>query len=169
VWSRQIGMPDQAGKGLCLASAAWDRPTGKLYLASNATTIGGTSYAGSVREVNPGSGQVEWAKGLPCAVLGTPTLDAATGVLTVTLWRACSTNGSQAVYLLNAATGGVLGKLPLGAAGYAQPVFAGSHLIVASMSGQLAAYSAAATAAPACTGWCTGQPTRPPQLVPPVP
>ena len=117
----------------------------------------GHTYNGSVREVNPDTGTTRWATGLDCGVLGTPALDAATGVLAVASWTQCR-RGSPAVYLLNAATGGILGTLPLSAGGFAQPVFAGRYLLVADESGQVVAYTPAAAAGHVrCTGWCNAR------------
>jgi outer membrane protein assembly factor BamB len=155
VWSRQIGASADTGQGLCLTSAVWNRHTSRLYLAGNATTIGGTHYDGSIREVNPGTGKVEWATGLPCEVLGTPALDAASGLLAVATWARCNPGKSPAVYLLDAASGAILGVLPLAIGAFAQPVFAGANLIVADESGQITAYRPAAAGPVRCTGWCT--------------
>ena len=153
---------------MCLASAVWNSQPSALYLAGNTTSIGGHTYDGSVREVNPGTGSTGWATGLGCEVLGTPALDAATGVLAVATWAAPCRNGSPAVYLLNAATGSILGTLPINVGGFAQPVFAGPYLLVADESGQVVAYTPAAAARHArCTGWCN---TRHRQMrAPPIP
>ena len=64
----------------CIASAVWNGPSGALYIGGDRTTIGATSYGGSVRQVNPATGAFIWQTGLPCAVMGTPSLDSA-GVL----------------------------------------------------------------------------------------
>jgi outer membrane protein assembly factor BamB len=168
VWSRRVGAADHTGQGQCLTSAVWNSQASQLYLAGNTTSINGHTYDGSVREVNPGTGTVRWARGLSCEVLGTPALDAATGVLAVATWATPCHNGSPAVYLLNAATGAILGTLPLNVGGFAQPVFAGPYLLVADESGQVVAYSPAAAAHHVrCTGWCN-TPHRQ-MRVPPIP
>ena len=167
IWSVQVGAPAHTGRGMCLASAVWSDGTSQLYLAGNATTINGHTYDGSVREVNPVTGKIRWATGLGCGVVGTPTLDAATGVLAVPTLDPCRA-ASLAVYLLNAASGRILGTLPLNAGAFAQPVFAGKYLFVADESGQVTAYTPASTAGrPHCTGWCTTRRHRTPQ--PPIP
>ncbi|HEX6520124.1 MAG TPA: hypothetical protein VF070_08955, partial [Streptosporangiaceae bacterium] len=166
VWSRQVGRPAHTGQGMCLASAVWNSQASQLYLAGNATSINGQTYGGSVREVNPGTGTTEWATGLGCGVLGTPTLDAATSVLAVATSGPCR-NASPAVYLLNAATGSILGTLPLNVGGFAQPVFAGPYLLVADESGQVVAYSPAGAGHVRCTGWCSARHRRMPP--PPIP
>jgi outer membrane protein assembly factor BamB len=153
---------------MCLASAVWNSQASALYLAGNTTSINGHTYDGSVREVNPGTGTTGWATGLSCEVLGTPALDAATGVLAVATWAAPCRNGSPAVYLLNAATGAILGTLPLTVGGFAQPVFAGPYLLVADESGQVIAYSPASAARHVrCTGWCNARHRQ--MRVPPIP
>ena len=158
VWSVRVGAAAHTNQGMCLASAVWNARASKLYLAGNATRIHGQAYDGSVREVNAGTGTTRWATGLDCGVLGTPALDAATGVLAVATWTPCR-HGSPAVYLLNAATGGILGTLPLTVGGFAQPVFAGPYLLVADESGQVVAYSPAVTAGQErCTRGCNARP-----------
>jgi outer membrane protein assembly factor BamB len=154
---------------MCLSSAVWDAQAKRLYLAGNGTSINGKTYGGSVRRVNPGTGSVRWATGLGCGVLGTPALDAATGVLVVATWTPCH-NASPAIYLLNAATGKILGTLPLNGGGFAQPVFAGQYLLIADESGQVVAYTLPTAAAGhvRCTGSCNApHPTRVPSI--PVP
>ena len=85
LWTDTIGAP--AGTtGACIASAVWNAPAGTLYVGGDGTTIGGTSYGGSIRQVNPATGAYIWQTGLPCAVIGTPTLDSA-GVLAVGTYR----------------------------------------------------------------------------------
>ncbi|HEY7430173.1 MAG TPA: PQQ-binding-like beta-propeller repeat protein [Streptosporangiaceae bacterium] len=165
VWTRRIS---HMSDGTCLASAVWNARASQLYLAASVTTIKGTTYNGGVRAVNASTGAVQWGTGLGCNVLGTPALDAATGVLAVATWSKCHSGSSPAVYLLNAATGDILGTLPLTGGGFAQPVFAGQYLLVADESGQLVAYTPAATAGQArCTGWCGARHRQP--RVPPVP
>jgi len=169
VWSRRVGASADTGQGVCLSSAVWNARGKQLYLAGNGTSINGQTFGGSVRSVNPGTGSVQWATGLGCGLLGTPALDAATGVLAVATWTPCH-NASPAVYLLDAATGSILGTLPLSGGGFAQPVFAGQYLLVADRSGQVVAYTlpAAVAGRVRCTGWCNARvATRVPP--PPVP
>jgi outer membrane protein assembly factor BamB len=139
LWADKIGagatggpIPDQraASVGECIASAIWDAPAGTLYLGGNATTIGGTSFPGSIRQADPATGAYLWQAGLPCPVEGTPSLDAA-GVLAAGTYgfANCPSFGA---YLLNAATGTILTTLPVGSARvFAQPVFAQQTLFVA--------------------------------------
>lgn len=171
VWSVQVGASAHTDQGMCLSSAVWNEPAGQLYLSGNTTTIGGTQYDGSVQAVDASTGQQLWATGLPCAVLGTPALDSATGVLAVATWAECGSGDSPAVYLINASTGAILGTLPLPEGGeFAQPVFAGPYLLIANWAGQVVAYTPAATKAAAgrarCTGWCGARPAVVPPLIP---
>jgi outer membrane protein assembly factor BamB len=167
VWSVPVGAAAHTQQGMCLASAVWNAPAGRLYLAGNATTINGQLYFGSVREVSPGTGATRWIHGLGCTVLGTPALDVTTGVLAVATWSPCR-NGSPAVYLFNAATGGLRGTLPLLGGAFAQPVFAGRYLLIADESGQVTAYSPGTAATRArCRGWCGARRGR--TLTPPLP
>jgi outer membrane protein assembly factor BamB len=135
LWTVPLGTPP-AGHGICLSSAVWDGPAGTLYLSGNPTTIGGTGFGGSVGQVNPSTGAFLWQRGLPCAVMGTPSLDGA-GVLAVATYT-CTKPGAPAAYLVNAATGAILATLLPGTSKvFAQPVFAQSTLFVATVSGGL--------------------------------
>jgi outer membrane protein assembly factor BamB len=120
-----------AATNACLPSGVWDGPANVLYISGNATTIGGTSYGGSVNEVNPQTGAFMWRTGLGCAVSGTPTLDSA-GVLAAGTSGACVSGAVHGVYLINATTGAIIETLPVGASRtFAQPVFAEGGLYVA--------------------------------------
>jgi outer membrane protein assembly factor BamB len=128
LWTDTIGA-SSSGIG-CTASAIWNRPAGTLYLAGNATTIGGISYGGSIRQVNPATGSYLWQTGLPCGVTGTPTLDSA-GVLAVGTYT-CTTPNAPGAYLINATTGAILTALPVGSSHiFSQPVFAQGALFIA--------------------------------------
>ena len=127
-WTDRVAAPDGT-TGSCFASADWNAPAGDLYLSGGATTIGTTKYGGSVNQVNPATGAYIWRTGLPCVVVGTPTLDSAGVLAAGTFYRCHSTSGA---YLLNAATGAILTKLPVGTTRvFGQPVFAQSTLFVA--------------------------------------
>ncbi len=149
-WSDQIGAPSTgltipqhpgparspmsplAGTfaGECIASAVWDGPAAGLYIGGNETTIGTTTYNGSVRQVNPTTGAYLWQTGLPCEVIGTPTLDSA-GVLAAGTYN-CGKTGPPGAYLINASTGAILDTLPVGRGRvFSQPVFAQASLFVA--------------------------------------
>ncbi|HKV67443.1 MAG TPA: PQQ-binding-like beta-propeller repeat protein [Gaiellales bacterium] len=142
IWTDQLGAAAGA-LSMCIASSVWNGQAGALYAAANATTIGGTHFGGSVRQVNPTTGAYLWQRGLPCAVLGTPSLDGA-GVLAVGTYTGCvPSTAKTGAYLLNAATGAILATLPVANAKvFGQPVFAGTALYVATESGGLYAFGA---------------------------
>jgi polyvinyl alcohol dehydrogenase (cytochrome) len=129
LWTDTIGAPAQ-GSSSCIASAVWDGPAGALYIGGDGTTIGGTAYGGSVRQVNPATGNFIWQTGLPCGVMGTPSLDSA-GVLAVGTYS-CAQPNLPGAYLINAATGAILKVLLVGSSRlFSQPVFAQGTLFVA--------------------------------------
>jgi outer membrane protein assembly factor BamB len=129
LWSDPIGAPAHADDS-CLASSVWNAQTGALYIGGNPTTIDGSSYGGSIRQVNPATGGYLWQTGLPCAVMGTPALDSA-GVLAAAT-DLCPAGNTPGAYLVNAATGAILAALPVGSSRiFGQPVFAQGTLFIA--------------------------------------
>jgi outer membrane protein assembly factor BamB len=129
LWTDVIGAPAHSDNS-CLASSVWNEQSGALYIGGDPTTIGGTSYGGSVRQVNPATGAYIWQTGLPCAVMGTPSLDSA-GVLAAGTYL-CPTGNTPGAYLINATTGAILKNLPVGSGRvFSQPVFAQGVLFVA--------------------------------------
>ncbi len=129
LWTDMIGAPAGALSS-CLAGAVWDGSGGALYVGGDGATIGGTSFGGSVRQVNPDTGAFRWQTGLPCAVMGTPTLDSA-GVLAAGTYS-CPGTRTPGAYLINASTGAILKTLPVGSSPvFGQPVFAQGTLFVA--------------------------------------
>jgi len=135
IWTFDVGAPDMVGPGLCIAAAAFDGT--RLFIAGNGTTIGGQSYRGSVRQIDPATGQPIWETGLPGTVLGSPSLDGA-GVLAAVTDDPFVAN---ACYLLDASTGSIVGTVPIPDAGaFSQPVFTNGYLLVAGIKGGLTAY-----------------------------
>ncbi len=121
LWTDVIAAPDGT-TGSCFASADWDAPARDLYLSGGATTIGTTSYGGSIDEANLATGAYIWRTGLPCTVV------AAAGVR-CTFYGCHSTSDA---YLIDAATGAILTTLPVGSTRvFGQPVFAQGALFVA--------------------------------------
>jgi outer membrane protein assembly factor BamB len=120
------------GNDICIAAAAWDGH--RLFLVGPTATVGGTTYAGSVSEVNPATGAIIWQSGVPGETDGAPTLDGG-GVIAVPVYspKSGTTAGS---YLYNATTGALLTQLsPTGGAEFAQPVFADGYLLLAQAQG----------------------------------
>lgn len=137
VWTLQIGNPSTTGPGECDAAALFDGT--HLYLASNGTQINGTSYEGSVREVNPATGAIAWQTGLSGPIIGTPGMDGS-GVIAAASYR--SSTNQNGVWLIDAATGQILDTLPYaGSSTFGQPVFADHDLFVASTLHGLSAYA----------------------------
>jgi hypothetical protein len=125
--------------GDCLAAAIWDGR--RLFVGSDATTIAGTTYFGSIRRVDPGTGAFLWETGLNGTVAGSPSEDGS-GVLAVPTWDYTDPGATNAVFLVNAATGAVLATIDTADDGvFAQPVFADSYLLVATQDDGLSAYS----------------------------
>jgi polyvinyl alcohol dehydrogenase (cytochrome) len=125
LWQDTIANPRD-----CLPSGVWDGSANVLYISANATTIGGTSYGGSISAVNPQTGAFIWQTGLGCSVTGTPTLDSA-GVLAVGTYFGCVSGAVEGVYLIDATTGAIIETLPGSSRTFAQPVFAEGGLYVA--------------------------------------
>lgn len=131
VWQRVVGAPYTSGPQ-CDAAAVWSGT--HLFVAANKTTINGTTYAGSIRMINPATGAYVWQRGISGAPIGTPTLDGA-GVLAVTEY----VKAGQLV-LINAATGAVLKTIATGP-DFGQPVFADTLMLVPTQNNGLWAYT----------------------------
>jgi outer membrane protein assembly factor BamB len=129
VWRFQAGTPTTVSDR-CDAASVWDGSN--LYVAANQTVIGGVTYNGSVRSLDPATGRPRWQRGLPGAVVGSPTLDGA-GVLAV------PTFSDSGLFLVNATTGSVLKNIPTGPE-FGQPVFADTMLLVPTKKNGLWAY-----------------------------
>jgi polyvinyl alcohol dehydrogenase (cytochrome) len=139
VWQTRIAAVSTGNDGTsaaCLSSTVVHGNS--LYVAGAATTIGGTSYAGSIDELNAATGKIVWATGLPARVFGTPALDGA-GVLAVGTYG--ESPEPEADYLLNPDSGAILATVDNGdSAQFAQPVFADGYLFIATDSTGLYAY-----------------------------
>ena len=123
------------GSSSCLAAAIWDGQ--HLFAPASPTTIGGTSFQGAVRELDPSTGAVIWAKGLNGIILGSPSMDGA-GVIAAGTYNQ---SGANSVYLINSTDGQVLKTIGMaGAKVFAQPVFADGFLLIASLSQGLQVY-----------------------------
>ncbi len=138
VWQDQIGAPANAvNNDECDSAAAWN---GKdLFMAGPATTIDGQAFNGSIRELDPANGDVIWATGLPGTVNGSPSLDGA-GVLSVATFDFSAPNAD---YLVDAGTGALLATLKTtGSQEFAEPVFVGDDLLLATFFQGLITYKA---------------------------
>jgi polyvinyl alcohol dehydrogenase (cytochrome) len=139
LWKLQVGAGFSNTSGdSCLAGAVWDGS--RLFVAGNQTTIGGTTYFGSVRRLNPATGAPVWQTGLPGAVMGTPSLNGS-GVLAAASYDS-ATGSTNAAYLLNASTGHRLATIATGSKQFGQPVFADNMLLLPTITAGLIAYRA---------------------------
>ena len=139
VWHLQVGAAFSNITGdQCIAASLWDGL--HLFIAGNQTTIGSTTYFGSVRQVNPATGAPVWQRGLPGAIMGTPTLDGS-GVLAAAAYDTAP-GSTNAAFLLNASNGHLLKTISTGAREFAQPVFADSMLFLATIDKGLIVYRA---------------------------
>lgn len=126
VWMQRITVPYAGGGMECDSAAVYDGH--QLIIGGGAdTTINGTTYSGSVRSLNPATGAPNWQTGLPGRIVGTPTEDGG-GVVAAQTFT--STNKKLGVYLLNAATGAILGFIETGSNMFGQAVFTGNDMII---------------------------------------
>ena len=113
------------------ATSVTRRPSGTGRASSRAwgapSTIGGTSYLGSVVALNPSTGQPIWQTGLPGPVIGSCSEDGS-AVVACGVYTA-DTPQDMGFYLLDAATGQILEHISTpGSFLFAQPVFDGNDL-----------------------------------------
>jgi outer membrane protein assembly factor BamB len=131
-WERRVALsPGDSGRATCIAAAAYNGKA--LYVGATATSIGGKSFAGSIRELNPANGKIIWQTGLPNGVLGAPTLDGA-GVLAVGTYGTGSPT-PNAVYLINASNGHILRTISTTSPNFSQNTFADGMFFTANQDG----------------------------------
>ena len=126
-----------------ISSGVWDGT--HLFVAGNQTAINGTTYSGSIRELDPATGSTIWETGLVSAVLGTPALNGS-GILAVSTYASLDgspTKGAQnGTYLINAQTGTILKYISVNDDyEWAQPVFVENYLLMATANQGLFAYT----------------------------
>ena len=139
VWARLVGTR-RSGGPTCLGSAIWDAGRRQLVIPSNATTIAGVAYGGSLRAVKPGTGAYLWQRGLnPGPIEGSPSQDGA-GVIAAATADA-TTGATNHLFLLRADDGRILKRFDLPSMEFAQPIFADRHLFAATLTGGLVAYA----------------------------
>lgn len=132
VWKTRIGAKSTGStEAQCSAAAAYDGRY--LYIAGPATTIGATSYPGSIRRVDPTTGTFLWQTGLPDAVIGSPTLNGG-GAIGVGTYDSTAPS-SNGVFLVNASTGQLVRALLPGGVDFAQNTFADGMLFAANGTG----------------------------------
>lgn len=126
VWETRITVPYPGGGKECDSAADYDG-TQLIIGGGAATTINGTTYTGSVQSLNPATGAPNWQTGLPGRIVGTPTEDGG-GVVAAQTFTAL--HQIRGVYLLNAATGAILGFTQTGSPMFGQAVFTNSDMII---------------------------------------
>ena len=137
VWTLRVGESTSSGGSACLPAAIWDGS--RLFIGGNATTIGGGAFEGSLRRVDPATGAVIWERGLGGNVLGSPSLNGANVIAAATYDTTVGVNNGT--YMLDARDGTVLRFITVnGEKEFAQPVFAGSYLLLGTLWGGLNAY-----------------------------
>jgi outer membrane protein assembly factor BamB len=73
LWHRRLGASAHRYAIQCSAATVFDGSF--LYVAGTPTTVGGVDYEGSVRRLDPRTGEVLWGRGLPNSVLGSPGMN----------------------------------------------------------------------------------------------
>src|SRR2546428_14008778 len=101
----------------CLAAAIWDGA--HLFVSGSTTSITGPTHTGSIRELNPATGNPVWETGLD-GVLGSPTMNGS-GVIAAPIHDQTRDPNPAGVFLLDSADGSALRFLASGP-DFAQPV-----------------------------------------------
>ncbi len=96
-----------------------------VYVAGGTTTLGGEVFRGSVRALDPTTGRVAWAVGLPGTVLGSLTGQAGT----------VAVPALTGLYVLNGADGRILYANDLGSQILASPTLADGELFLGTIDG----------------------------------
>ena len=125
-WSQRIANA-AGGNGQCLATPAYDGTN--LFFGAQSSTIGTTTYPGSVQERVASTGALIWSTPMTSGVLGSPSLDG--GGLLVAGTFASATAG---IYLIDSTTGTIARKLMDGKT-FGQSVFASNWLFSANSNG----------------------------------
>jgi outer membrane protein assembly factor BamB len=135
-WQAQVAKPTKPTEPIptCVSSAVWDGT--RLFVAGAQTTIGGAGYRGSVRELDPATGDLVWARGLSARVIGNPSTNGT--VLAVPMWDPLTY--SPGVELIDPSTGTDLNHISV-VKEFAQPTFADGYLFVAGETSTLSAYT----------------------------
>jgi outer membrane protein assembly factor BamB len=131
VWQDQI---EEGGANReCDAAAIWDG-TDLIQGGGAPTTIGSTTYLGSVQALNPSTGQPVWQTGLPGPVIGSCSEDGS-GVVACGVYTA-DTPQDMGFYILSAATGQILEHISTPSSFlFSQPVFDNNDLILTGNDG----------------------------------
>jgi len=146
LWQRQIatgGSCPQCGAGN-VSSGAFDGS--RLYMAGGVTSIGGVSYKGAVRALDPATGNYLWEHGTTGVVIA--ALAYADGLV--------FDGAGAALEILNAATGATLYSYKTGATIYGAPSVSNGRVFVGSVDGNVYAFGLPSAGTNAGTGTGTG-------------
>lgn len=141
VWQRLVaqgGYSPEGGDGTASSAAVGN---GSLYVAGGNTSINGAMYPGSVRALDPGSGNVIWEHGAPGAVI--PGLAYANGLV-------IDAAGSN-LEVLNATTGAVMFSYTTGGVIYGAPTVSNGRIFVGSTDGNVYAFGLSTTSSSSAT------------------
>jgi outer membrane protein assembly factor BamB len=137
VWKVRIAS-HQHSTGDCDGGAIWDGTN--LYVGGCAATIGGVSYRGSIRKLNPANGHAIWVTGLPESIRTSPTLDGA-GAIAATSFD--TTSATNTAFVIDAHTGTYRVVDDGNMLAASSPVFADQDLVIATIAGSIYTYQAA--------------------------
>jgi polyvinyl alcohol dehydrogenase (cytochrome) len=134
VW-RYLAARHQNNTGECDGGGVWDGSN--LYVPGARSTIGGVSYRGSMAKLDPATGAVIWATGLPEAIRTYPSLDGAGGLVAASFDTTSATNSA---FLFNASTGTYRTVDDGNMLSVSAPVFADQYLVIANVAGTIYTY-----------------------------
>jgi outer membrane protein assembly factor BamB len=134
LWQTRLALSTDSAGGGSFSTGFFDGQ--RLYYAAGETTIGGQTYGGSIRALDPATGAVLWERGLPAQVYG--ALAGANGMI-----AAPSSDGG--LYVLSASDGRVLYAngltgVPRGPAIFAAPTIADGYLFIGTTDGVVHAF-----------------------------
>jgi outer membrane protein assembly factor BamB len=135
VWQVPIAAHNNS-TGDCDGGGIWDGSN--LYVGGCATTINGVFYRGSMRKLDPATGDSLWVTGLPVAIRTAPTLDAA-GAIAATSFDLGDFPANTA-FLINAKTGSYQTVYDGNTLAAPSPIFADQYLVIATDGGTLYTY-----------------------------
>jgi outer membrane protein assembly factor BamB len=132
VWEHRMTVTYPGGAKECDSAATWDG-TNLVEGGGAPTTINGTTYPGSLQSLDPSTGLSIWETGLTGSVVGSPSENGA-GVLAAPVYQ--SADGQLGVYLLNVATGAIIGFIPTPHSPlFGQAVFSNDDIIIGGGAG----------------------------------